>query len=311
MKLLYNGKAIIVGLDYFNPDNYPKLEVVGCNCTGTDHLPWEQLKKRNIKVISLKGETEFLKNITSTAEHTIGLIIALLRNYKTAFYEPYQDREFYKGYTLRNKIIGIIGYGRVGKQVGAIAVNLRMNVIFQEKKFGYGLNDLLKKSDIVSLHIPLENNEGFFNKKMFEIMKPTAYLINSSRSSIINEKDLLEALKKKRIAGAAIDFIDNSNLIKYAKIHNNLILTNHLGGCTFEDMAKTKEFIEKKVGEEIKNLNKNGKNKNSRRKKKLDKQFKELSEKYNSIGQELFRIQGEYRLLAKIEKEEFENKEEN
>jgi len=269
MKLLYNGKAIIVGLDYFNPDNYPKLEVVGCNCTGTDHLPWEQLKKRNIKVISLKGETEFLKNITSTAEHTIGLIIALLRNYKTAFYEPYQDREFYKGYTLRNKIIGIIGYGRVGKQVGAIAVNLRMNVIFQEKKFGYGLNDLLKKSDIVSLHIPLENNEGFFNKKMFEIMKPTAYLINSSRSSIINGKDLLEALKKKRIAGAAIDFIDNSNLIKYAKIHNNLILTNHLGGCTFEDMTKTKEFIEKKVGEEIKNLNKNGKNKNSRRKKKI------------------------------------------
>ena len=258
MKIL-NDKAIIIGFEKIDFDRFPNLKVIGCNATSTEHID-EECEKRKIKVISLKGETKFLQKIISTAEHTIGLILALMRNYKSAFKNPYQDRDFYIGNVLKEKTLGIIGYGRVGKQVMEIAKIFRMKVIYFDKDISYpdyssshNLEGLLEKSDIVSLHIPLQNNEGFFTKTMFQKMKPTSYLINTSRSSIIEKGALIWALKNSIIKGAAIDFIDDFELIKYAKNHNNLILTNHMGGCTEEDMEKTQNFIEKKVAEEIKN----------------------------------------------------------
>lgn len=254
MKILHEGKAIIVGLEYFNPDDYPLLEVVGCNCTGTEHLPWKEIKKRNIKVISLKDNLLFLrKTIFSTAEHTIGLIIALMRNYKTALNAPYKDREEYKGHTLFGKTITLFGgNGRVGSQVSDRLKAFGMEV------WRVGKNDIpqfVLSADIISLHIPLEGNEGFFTKEMFKMMKPTSYLINTSRDAIIEKGSLLWALQNSIIAGAGVDFIDDPELLKYSKTHNNLVLTNHLGGATFEDMERTENFIEKQVGlylEEIK-----------------------------------------------------------
>src|SRR3990167_1877040 len=115
MKIIENGKGIIIGLETITGktlNQFPDLKVIGCNMTGTEHLPWKEIKKRDIKVISLKGHDFFLSTITSTAEHTLGLIIALLRNYKTALNAPYKDRDEYKGHTLNEKVLGIIGYGR-------------------------------------------------------------------------------------------------------------------------------------------------------------------------------------------------------
>src|SRR3990167_4494138 len=118
MRQLYNGKAMLIGLKIVDKkllDTLPDLKVIGCNCTGLDHIDLEECDKRGIKVISLKGESQWLgENIFSTAEHTFGLIISLLRNYKTALNEPYKDREEYKGHTLVGKTLGIIGYGRIG-----------------------------------------------------------------------------------------------------------------------------------------------------------------------------------------------------
>ena len=245
MKSLNNGKALIIGVEKVTGKElgkFPDLKVIGVPMTGLDHLPWKEIKKRDIKVISLRDFPIFLSGITSTAEHTFGLILALTRNYKTALNAPYRDRDFYRGHTLSDKVLGIIGCGRVGKQLKKMAVGFSMTVITHDKNEPY-LNNLLEESDIISLHIPLPGNEGFFTKEMFQMMKPTSYLINTSRDGVIEKGDLLYALQNGIIAGAAIDFIDDPDLVEYAKHHNNLILTNHIGGATHEDMARTEEFI--------------------------------------------------------------------
>src|SRR3990167_10690025 len=93
----------IIGLEKVDKqwlDARPHLRVIGCNCTGLDHIDLVECEKRGIKVISLRGETEFLETITSTAEHTIGLIIALLRKYKTALGGLYKYRDSYTGEVL-------------------------------------------------------------------------------------------------------------------------------------------------------------------------------------------------------------------
>jgi D-3-phosphoglycerate dehydrogenase len=225
IKILQKGRAIVMGLEKINLKDFPKLEVIGCNCTGLDHLPWDEIKKRNIKVISLKDYPKFTKTITSTAEHTIGLIIALLRNYKTALNFPYNDREYYKGHTLQDKKIGLIGYGRVAQQVTErLSAFSKWDIHFYETGLlrhyegfiseddrqvkGRMLKQVLERSDIISIHIPLQNNEGFFTKKMFRQMKKTAFFVNTSRSKIVEDGALLWALENKIIAGATVDFID-------------------------------------------------------------------------------------------------------
>lgn len=261
MRVLHGGQAVILGLEKLSLDDFPDLKVVGCNCTGTDHLPVEEMERRGIKLISLKGETGFLQTITSTAEHTIFLIGALLRNYKTALNGPYKDRGAYRGHVLRDKTLGIIGFGRVGKQVASIAEGFGVEFLSCDKevpldvvstKFSF-LGDLLRLSDIVSIHIPLPGNEGFFTREMFKQMKPASYLINTSRDGVIEKGALLWALENKIIAGAAVDFVDDEELVHYARDHDNLILTNHIGGCTEEDMERTEEFIERKVEEYMEN----------------------------------------------------------
>ena len=245
MKMI-SEKAIIVGFEDFElPEG---VKVIGCNATSTEHL--DKYRKMGIKVIDLKGETAFLNTITSTAEHTIGLMIALMRNYKTALNEPYKDREEYKGHTLSGKTLGIIGYGRIGKMVDTIAKALGMEVITYDRYEGLAhtffvgdLDGLLANSDIITLHIPLATNEGFFTKEMFAKMKPSSCIVNTSRGKIIENGALLEALKNKTISGAAVDFIEDKGLVEYARNHDNLILTNHLGGCTFGDMQRTEDFI--------------------------------------------------------------------
>lgn len=260
MKLL-GDKAIIVGFEDFElPEG---VEVMGCPATSTEHL--DKYREMGIEIVDLKDETEFLETVTSTAEHTIGLMLALARNYKTALHSPYKDRDSYRGCTLSGKKLGIIGYGRIGKQVAKIALSTGAKVtridtdtkIYKIRDRKVGSDVSVEKAtlphflslghDFVSVHIPLVGNEGFFTKEMFKQMKPTAYFINTSRSGIVEKGALLWALKSDTIKGAAVDFIDDPELLEYEKNHDNLILTNHLGGCTHEDQQKTEEFIINKV----------------------------------------------------------------
>jgi len=249
MKVIAKGKGVVIGIEPFGKeqlDTLQNLKVVGTSTTGLDHIDVGELKSRGIKLISLRDYPNFTKDITSTAEHTIGLIIGLLRNYRTALHPPYGDREEYKGQRLSGKTLGIVGLGRVGKQVKQIAEAIDMKTLIVDQDL-VGLTSLLQKSDIVTLHIPLDSNEGFFTKDMFSQMKQGAYFINTSRSGVVEKRALFWALSNEMIKGAAVDFIDDAELIQYSRLHDNLILTPHIGGVTWEDREATENFITKEV----------------------------------------------------------------
>lgn len=259
-------------------DSLPNLKVVASPTTGLNHIDVEYLKKKKIKLITLRGRKGFLKNITSTAEHTMALILSLYRHIPWSFDEVKRGkwpRDEFIGNQLKDKTIGILGYGRLGKIVRQYAKVFKMNIISHDpnvssKKIekdgveSVTMEDLFKRSDIVSIHVLLTTETyDLIKLKHLRLMKKNAILINTSRGELIEKNALLKALKDKWIKGAAIDVMhdekkDGSHLKKdalyaYSKNNKNLLITSHLGGVSFEAMAATEDFIANLVKSWIKN----------------------------------------------------------
>lgn len=249
-------------------DQMPNLKIIATNTTGLNHIDMRAAAARQVKVISLRGRASFLKNITSTAELAVGLMVALVRNLPSAFDDVKQgqwERMGFRGHQLSGKTLGVIGYGRLGKLIAGYGRMLGMKVVAYDpfvrptKSVDFvSLEKLFKTADVVSLQVLLtEKNRGFIKFKHFRMVKPTAYFINTARAELLEKDALYLALSKKIIAGAAIDVMDNEDssgkhlkkdpLWKYAKAHHNLIITPHIGGATFEAMHITEEFIAHEV----------------------------------------------------------------
>ncbi len=248
-------------------DKMPKLKVIATPTTGLNHVDLEEAKKRGIKVISLKGHTSFLKDIPSTAEETLALMMALVRNIPWSFDDVKKgnwNRDKWRGHQFIHKTLGLLGCGRLGKIVAKYGKALGMKIIGTDPNVDaraltrqgiekVSMEGLFKESDILSVHVSLEpDTQNLVKEKHLKMMKPTAYLINTARGEIIDEKALLKALQKKWIAGAALDVmwnevggahLKNNPLIEYAKTHNNLLIVPHLGGATYEAMQVTEDFI--------------------------------------------------------------------
>lgn len=257
-------------------DAAPRLKIVATATTGLNHLDTDCMKERGIALISLSGEREFLKGIPSTAEFTFGLLLALMRFIPQSF-DAVKNYEFntfdFQGYELMDKIMGVVGYGRIGTMVARYAKAFGMKVIANDpyvdpQKFSddgvtrVTLDELLSQSDIISLHPPLgEETANLINARSFFLMKPGVYLINTSRGEVVDEQALLQALESGRIAGAAIDTLCNENelrgkfadhpLVEYAKTHRNLIVTPHIGGMARESVYKTSDFIVSKITDQV------------------------------------------------------------
>ena len=164
-------------------DSAPKLKFIATATTGLNHIDLKECKKRGINIISLKNDKKFLDTITATAEHTLGLMIALLRKIPNAFSDVKNGkwrRSEFKGTELSGKKIGIIGYGRLGKIVASYCKALRMEVfaydtnpIEEEMNVNCAsLEDLLKNSDIISIHLPLDKNtHNFISSNEFSLMQ--------------------------------------------------------------------------------------------------------------------------------------------
>lgn len=249
-------------------DKMPNLKIIATPTTGLNHVDVNEAKKRGIEIICLKGRSGFLKYVPSTAEATMGLILASVRNLPWAFDHVKQggwNRNLFRGRQLLGKTIGLLGFGRLGKLVARYCKAFGMNIIAYDpyvkptvfKQYGVkrvGMDELFKKSDILSVHAYLtDETKNMVRERHFKMMKPTAYLINTARGEIINEKDLLKALKQKWIAGAALDVLwdeaadgshlKNNPLVAYARKNNNLIIVPHIGGAAYEAMHVTEEFI--------------------------------------------------------------------
>jgi len=259
-----------IGKDFLNLAQ--KLKVICTPTTGLNHLDLKEIEKRNIKIVSLKGEYKFLSEIRATPEHAFGLTLSLLKNYNKAFLNRNNNdwnRDILKGFEIFKKNVGIIGFGRVGKILSKYFLSFGASVYFYDvdkkiKERGgvksiNSLNNLIKKSDIVLLCVNYsEKNDKFFNKKHIDLLKDK-YFINISRGELIDENYLLKRIGDDYFKGIALDVIvnenGNNNLNKFLKLtkNRNFILTLHIGGATYESMHKTENFITIKLWEYLNN----------------------------------------------------------
>lgn len=246
-----------------------RLKVIASPTTGLDHIDLDSARKRGIDVLSLKDHVDFLNTVSATAEHTWALVLSLLRKLPQAFQDVLHGhwrRDLYRGMELKGKNLGIIGYGRLGRMVADYARAFGMRIYAHDPVkdpssgdiIWLALDELFRISDVITLHLPLsEETRSLIGPRQFSFMKPRALLVNTSRGGIVNEEALLEALLQRRIAGAALDVLEgesefrkhasswpeNDPLVHYAREHDNLVLTPHLGGATHESLEATEVYI--------------------------------------------------------------------
>jgi phosphoglycerate dehydrogenase-like enzyme len=217
---------------------FPILKYIISPTTGHTHLRFTP-EKFNGEVLTLRGEKEFLEKICGVSEFTIHLMLKLCRELS-----PYPT-------LLNGKTIGVLGMGRIGTQVATRAEAMGMKVReFDKKHNQYYLKGLFINCDFISIH--LEENTAtrwLVSKNLIYNMKPSSFLINTARGSIINESALMNALIKKKIAGAAID-VKESNYYLNDKVPN-LIITNHVAGRAIEDRIRTDEFMIRRLRDKL------------------------------------------------------------
>ena len=246
-------------------DAAPALRCIVTPTTGLNHIDVEAAAAHGTTILSLRGETDFLKDVRATAEHTLALTLALLRRLPSAAAHAAcggWDRDSFRGRELYGKTIGIVGYGRVGRIVARYCRAFDCNVLATDPRLSpadveagtdlVSLGELLQRADIVSVHASYSReSHGFFGKTEIDSMCPGAWLINTARGELVDSNALLAALASGRIAGAALDVLDGefagvgaeNPLVTYARAHDNLLLTPHIGGCTIESMEKTEGYM--------------------------------------------------------------------
>ncbi len=245
---------------------FPNLKVLVSATTGHDHIDVEMLKSKGIKLSSLRGHDGFLKTIPSTAEHTWSLLMALIRKIPASVghvMEGGWERDLFRGIQLKNKTLGIVGYGRTGKMVAKYAKAFEMNVLYYDpfvnSESQFKVNDisvLFRYSDILSFHLHLNDSTvNFLNRTNIHLVKKGAFIINTSRGAILDEEVVVEALERGQIGGIATDVLCNEldNISKSAlwkafkKNIYNILITPHIGGATWDAMWACEEFLAKMV----------------------------------------------------------------
>ena len=225
-----------------------KLVAVGCFCIGTNQVALDAARERGIAVFNAP-----FSNTRSVAELVLGEILLLLRGI------PQRNAMAHRGewlksavgsYEARGKTLGIIGYGHIGTQLGIMAENIGMRVEFYdiEDKLTLGnaqqvqnLTHLLQRADVISLHVPeTPSTKNLIGMAELEVMKQDAILINASRGTVVDIDALAEALRDKKLSGAAIDVFptepksNDEEFVSPLREFDNVILTPHVGGSTQE-----------------------------------------------------------------------------
>ena len=227
--------------------NLPNLKYIFTSGMRNKAIDLESANKRGIKVCG----TEI--NPNPAAEITWALILGLLRNLRQETENMFQGYwQTTIGVELKGKLLGLIGLGKIGTQVAKVAKAFGMEVCAWSENLNLShandlgvlpmsKEDLLKNSDIVSIHLVLgEKYINLISKKELEFMKKTSYLINTSRGPIINESDLIQALKDDKIAGVGLDVFDKEPLPQDHKLRflPNALLLPHIGYVTAENYSK-------------------------------------------------------------------------
>ena len=244
-------------------DAAKRLKVVGRAGIGLDNVDIPAATKHGVIVMNTPGG-----NVITTAEHAIAMMMSLTRNipWGTASLKAGKwEKKNLEGRELFNKVLGIIGFGKIGSIVADRARGLKMQVIIYDpyvtperiEKAGYSsvtLDELYRKSDYITVHVPkLKDTISLLNKDAFDKMKKGVMIINCARGGIVNEADLYDALKSGKVAGAALDVFEkeppgNSPLFELDKV----ICTPHLGASTQEAQANVATAVAGQIIEYLK-----------------------------------------------------------
>lgn len=226
----------------------PRLKAIGCFCIGTNQVDLTAAAAHGVPVFNAP-----FSNTRSVAELVIAQAILLLRRIPEKNMRTHRgqwDKTAQGAYEVRNKLLGIIGYGNIGAQVGILAESVGMRVCYYdvESKLPLGnarpmpsLEALLEQADVVTLHVPGgSSTEEMITAERLALMKPSAVLINASRGGVVVIDALHAALLEKRLAGAALDVFpaepknDKEEFVSPLRGLDNVILTPHIGGSTEE-----------------------------------------------------------------------------
>lgn len=235
----------------------PQLKVVSNYGVGFDNIDVPEATKRGICVTNTPGVlTE------SVAEEVIALTMTLLRRVvegdrfvRTGEYKGWEP-DLLLGTGLKDKIMGIVGLGRIGRWTARMANALGMKVIYfnrhRDEEFEeeyevvyHSLDQLLEQADVVSLSVPLtEETRHMIGEKQLRLMKPSALLINTARGPVVDQEVLIKALKEKWIAGAGLDvFEDESKVPEELRKLPNTVLTPHIASATVEARAAMAKIV--------------------------------------------------------------------
>jgi D-3-phosphoglycerate dehydrogenase len=236
----------------------PTAKIFANYAVGFDNVNLAAAKEKGVMVTNTPGV------LTETvAEHTFALMLAIARRIAEA--DKFTKAGNYKGWApmlllgtdLSHKTLGVVGLGRIGSRVAyhgakgfdmkVIYYDVNRNEEFEKEfnaKFKSNIDDVLKESDFISIHVPLlDSTQHLINRQRLSIMKPTAYLINTSRGPVIDEKALVEALKNKTIKGAALDVFENEpSLAPGLAELENVIITPHIASATEETRSKMSDL---------------------------------------------------------------------
>ncbi len=246
---------------------HPRCRVLAVPATGLDHVDCGLCEQVGIKVLSLKGETEFLKGVRATAELAVALALTLMRRIPEAVDSVKAgtwNRDLFRGHELFGRTAGIVGMGRLGSIVAGYLRAFGMRVLGFDPRPDFpvelaervgSITELLSGSDLVTLHVSYSPaTRHLLGPSEMRSMKPGSVLVNTSRGGLVDESALLSALRDGRLAGAALDVLDGEPdigpdhpLVVWSRIHANLLLVPHLGGNTFESLEKAEVFLAGKV----------------------------------------------------------------
>jgi D-3-phosphoglycerate dehydrogenase / 2-oxoglutarate reductase len=241
----------------------PKLRYILTATTGLDHIDLDAAKAASVRVISLRDCPGAILDVSATAEHCLGLLLALLRRTPAAaahVREGGWDRDRFWGRQLKGKRLGVIGYGRIGAMVARYAAAFGMNVVGCDKAptkieppaRPVSFDELLRNSDIVSVHVTATpENRNLIDRAAIARLKQGAIFINTARGSVVDEVALAEAVRRGQLLGVAVDVlageehgeVSNSPLLEAARKGCNVLITPHIGGATLESIARTETAL--------------------------------------------------------------------
>ena len=258
----------------------PKTRVIGRAGVGIDNIDLEACRDANIPVVTAAGASA-----VAVAEHALGLMLAVARRIKPAA-KSIEDGKWLRsaltGTGLRGKTVGVVGFGAIGKEFTKMCISLGMKVLVAPStanrllsvhamedriqditqagaEAAESLDELLRRSDFISIHLPLTDvTKHFIGKEELALMKKTAFLISTGRGGVVDEKALLDSMQSGKIAGAALDVFESEGpqcsedkvLMELARL-DSAIVVPHLGGHTEESQAAVWDCVMERVLEEL------------------------------------------------------------